>query len=112
MATRADHGKAFVCGVMIKRRRGPLALGGWSWPFGRLAIGESCVVAWGIGLRRFAVRVPFSELQTVRARPRRRTGTLRFERQGAGDLVVTAFRDQYEGIVDSLETRRITPTTD
>jgi len=95
---------AFVCGVVEHRAGSPLDKGRWSWPFGRVDLGEAELVAYSpIFFGRFAVRLRYGEIVRAVVKPNALGGKVRLQRTaGGGDVTIATLGASYLQVADVL----------
>jgi hypothetical protein len=83
--------------------------GRWSWPLGRLELGDEEARAYTpIFLGRFALRIPYSGIARAVVTPSPWGGRLRLQRDGeSGDVTIATVTDSYRRIADLLEKKGV-----
>jgi hypothetical protein len=104
-----------TCGVILHRRRSPLVRGRWSWPFGCVHLSTDELVAYSrLFGKRWAVRLPYAEIDYALVKPVRLGGKVRLARrsESEGDVTVVTLGDGYRVFADLLRVQGVAVRTD
>jgi hypothetical protein len=101
---------AFVCWVIQHRPNTRLDKGAWGWPFGRVDLRESEIVAYSpIFFGLFQLHIPYQQIvraavKPVKPYPSGSGGKVRLQRTASqgGDVTIGTVNDNYLKIVDRL----------
>jgi hypothetical protein len=101
----------FVCGVVLHRVKIPLDKGRVSWPFARVDLGESAVLAHTplCPRRVWSLRLPYTEISEAVKQPNLWGGNirLRLSAPNSGDVSVVTVNDNYLKIADGLREKGV-----
>ncbi len=101
----------FVCGVVLHRVKIPLDKGRVTWPWARVELDESAVLAYTpvFPLRVWSLRVPYAEISEAVKQPNFWGGKirLRLNAPDRGDISIVTVNDNYMKIADTLREKGV-----
>jgi hypothetical protein len=98
---------AFFCGVIQEHPGSRLARAGWSWPMGRVDLGDSGVRLYTpVLVGRWTLDLPYEEIAEAVVRRYSWGGKIRLRRDG-GDVTVTTMGAGYVRLGDLLREKGV-----